>query len=469
MRSVYYIIIVFSILPFCSFCQDTSNVFTQDQFLWYVKNFHPISIQSDLLINNGESTIRTARGAFDPYIHSNLDQKTFQEKNYFHILNGGLKVPTWYGIEFKSGIDRNSGVFLNPENNVPSSGLVYAGISVPIGQGLFIDKRRASLFQAKLYAKSTLAEQQKVLNDLYFDAIQEYWAWTDAWNQLQVYKEAVQLSIARFEAVKSSFAFGENPAIDTLEAFIQVQNWQFKLNQAALNYQNTTLFLSNFLWIDDQKPLVITESLKPLSVEKIKLPDAYSQIELDDIILRLASTHPEMQLYDYKLASLDVEKRLKTEGLKPKINLNYNLINEPIGSDILSGLSTQNYKWGIEFSFPIFLRQLRGELQLTKLKIQETELDQKQKLLEFKNKVRSYYNEQLNLQQQLVLFKSTVVNIRNLLLGERQKFDSGESSIFLINSREANLVSAQIKLIELTTKYNIYSNGLLWATGTLAP
>ena len=55
--------------------------------------------------------------------------------------------------------------------------------------------------------------------------------------------------------------------------------------------------------------------------------------------------------------------------------------------------------------------------------------------------------------QQIKLFNDATTNYLALLEAEKQKFFLGESSIFLINSREAAYVQAALKLIELNIKY----------------
>ena len=459
--------IFFAFIISTTVAQEARNIFTQDQLIWFVENYHPLAKQARLLSNVGESEVRKARGNFDPYLFSNLDQKYFDGKDYYSILGSGLKIPTWYGIEFKSGLDLNRGDFLNPENNVPANGLWYAGIAVPLGKGLIIDERRASIKKAKIFAQSTKAEQQKLLNDLYFEAIHHYWMWTKAWNQLQVFEESVQLAQVRFNAVKESFVFGDIPAIDTLEAFIQLQNRQLSKNELQLDYQERTLELSNFLWYENDTPLVITDSLRPPDFEEIQLMDQIPEDTLKKIIENAINEHPDLQLYQFKLSSMEIDRKLKAEQLKPSINLNYNLLNENVGNDFIGNISTQNYKWGFEFGIPLFLRKERGDLQLTKLKIQETELNQQQKQLEIQNKIKQYHAEHLNLKSQIDLFTAAVSNYERLLEGERQKFENGESSLFLINSRETNLISGRLKLIGFTIKYNKAIIGILWSAGLL--
>jgi outer membrane protein TolC len=58
-----------------------------------------------------------------------------------------------------------------------------------------------------------------------------------------------------------------------------------------------------------------------------------------------------------------------------------------------------------------------------------------------------------------------VNNYEQLRNGEIQKFEAGESSIFLINSRESKLIEAQAKLIDLQGKYEKEKATLLWAAG----
>lgn len=468
MKTIWLTLLLLGFGPFLTLAQEAQPaVFTQEQFLWYVKNHHPVSVQGELLLRQGESAVQKARGDFDPVIQADLNQKYFDDKTYYSLLGAGLEIPTWYGIELKTGFDQNRGDFLNPQNNLPEGGLWYAGISIPVGQGLFIDERRAVLKQARIFAESTQAEQQRIMNDLFFEAIRKYWMWSEAWNQLQVYETSVELAITRYNGVRQSYLLGDLPAIDTLEAFIQVQNRQMKRNEYQLIYQNLTLELSNYLWLENNTPLVITDNLRPPRMQLEVRPGILPADTLQELLVGLYENHPEMQLYGYKLASMEVEKRLKREELKPTINLDYNALFGSTSAESLAANFPNDYTWGLQFNFPLFLRKQRGDLKLTRLKIQQTEIGRQQKLLELQNRVRSYYNEQLNLVGQVTLFSDAVNNYEQLLQGEQKKFSSGESSLFLINSRETSLIDAQLKLVELIARFRVAEKGVIWATGTL--
>ena len=64
----------------------------------------------------------------------------------------------------EGGYNNNGGELLSNESYTPQNGLWHLGITANLGKGLFIDKRRAELQQAKIYQKSTMITQKLMLN-----------------------------------------------------------------------------------------------------------------------------------------------------------------------------------------------------------------------------------------------------------------------------------------------------------------
>jgi len=125
-------------------------------------------------------------------------------------------------------------------------------------------------------------------------------------------------------------------------------------------------------------------------------------------------------------------------------------------------------KWGLHFSYPLLNRKARGDLQVTDIKITQTDLELRQKRLAIQNKVQQYANEQANLGVQANLYRDITVNYRTLLDAENERFRFGESSVFLVNTREQRWLDAQIKYLKLLSEYRKAEAGLLWSAGTLA-
>ena len=116
---------------------------------------------------------------------------------------------------------------------------------------------------------------------------------------------------------------------------------------------------------------------------------------------------------------------------------------------------------------PLFLRQGRGEYKRAQIKLKESTLELSAKRWQTENKIRYYYTEYSRLQDQLQLTDQVQNNFRLLLKNEELRFNQGESSLFLINSREMKWLESLQKQTELRAKFLTSAYQLQWATGTL--
>jgi len=97
----------------------------------------------------------------------------------------------------------------------------------------------------------------------------------------------------------------------------------------------------------------------------------------------------------------------------------------------------------------------------------ETRLDQAQKQLDLQLKIRQYHNEYAILKEQIGLQMLNYANYQKLLEAEQTRLNNGESSLFLVNSRENKVLEAQQKLIELKTKFFKTAYAVQWTAGLL--
>ncbi len=428
----------------------TQRTFSVESFYSLVLKNHPLAKKAALQQRYGNFSVLKAKGGFDPKLSNDLSQKYYNGSQYYSYLNAGLKVPTWFGVEVKTGLEMNDGIYLSQEHSTPQNGLVYAGLSMNLGQGLFIDQRRAELFKANVYQKSTLCEQRLQLNELAYEAGYAYWNWVLAYFSKQIMMESYQLAADRFEGVKQLAILGDRPPIDSVEAKIQVQNRESLLRNYETDYTSTTYNLATFLWTENQVPLELDSLTQPIDLKLIQQEKSrlLSHFQIDTLV----QNHPYLQLNDFKIKSLAIDNRLKKEQLKPALNLNYNLINEPISSNPYNGLSTNNYKWGVTFEMPLLLRKERGELGLAQLKLQDEKLSYENNKAYLTNKIKKAANDLTNSINQLEIIERTLNDSQLLLEAEKQLFVSGESSLFLINARELAFIQARLKFIECTVK-----------------
>jgi outer membrane protein TolC len=439
--------------------QDSTSVISLSEYLGYVKSFHPIVKQANLVINESEAKLMKARGAFDPKLEVDYDRKKFKNTEYFDRLNASFKIPTWFGVELKGNFEENTGDFLNLEEFVPEDGLYSAGISVPVARGLLTNERMAMLRQSRLYVKQAQADRQLLINNILYEATVSYFNWLKAYNENRVYEAFLENAEMRFNGIKKSFEVGDNPAIDTLEARIALNDRKLNLEKSRITFIKSSLELSNYLWLNDNTPIEIQEGIIPDTNTFNTIDETLNTSGLDIENFDIEN-HPKLKSLDFKFQSLDIEKRLKLNNLLPQIDLQYNFLSQT--PEVSRSFSTSAYKSGMNINFPLFLRKERGDLKLAKIKLQDTQFDIQNTRVSLKNKINAI-NQELDSYVLQNDYTDVIVNdYSKMLAAEERKFFIGESSLFLVNSRESKLIEAKLKAIEIEnsffkTKANLFN------------
>lgn len=449
--------------------QDTTGrkILSLPQVLEIVKRNHPVAKLAAIRIDKSGADITIARGAFDPLFYNSAAQKTFSGTEYYNYNRPELTIPTWFGVEINTGLEYLSGSRTDPQETAGKSS--YFGISVPLAKNLLMDKRRAALQTAKIYRTAAETEQRAMLNDLLQETTVAYWNWVLHYQDYQILQEAVQVNERRLSFVRTSFRLGDRPAIDTTEALAQLQSMELMLGEASLAFRNAGLELSVFLWTDQQLPYQLPDDVIPaivlreMAIQQLPVP------ALDSLLQSARNLHPELGLYRYKLDVLQLEKKLKFQELLPAVNFRYNQLGK--GYDVLKTatgpLFENNYRYGLSVGLPLRFSAGRGEYKKAKLKITETKIERDYKQLQLETKVKTYYNELQTLRKQVLLQESAVGNYQALQQGEETRFRNGESSLFLVNTRENKKLEALMKLTGLKAKYIKTANSLSWAAGLL--
>ena len=426
---------------------QNNTEFSFNEFLGYVKKYHPLVKQADLKLNEAQASLMLARGAFDPKIEVDYSEKQFQDKNYYSILNSSFKIPTWYGIELKAGFDNAEGMYTNPENSLPNSGITSLGISVPVGQGLFINQRMADIRKAKIAQNLNSAERNLQAIEVLYEASMSYANWKRSYDEVKLYETYLKNALIRYDGVSKLIAQGDKPAIDSVEAGIAVTTRKLNLEDAQLKFTKARLELSNYLWFENNLPLELNEALQPEKMLAITIKETLQVNELSSFSI---DNHPKIKALDAKIDLLKVEKQLKANALLPKMDLSYNYLSEP---STINQYRMEDYKIGLQFSIPIFLRKERAGLKLAKLKIQDTQLSLQFERKSLENKLISQQQEIISLEKQQAYNSQLVQDFNQLLTAEDRLFGMGESSLFLINLRENTLVSSQLNAIGLENRY----------------
>ncbi|HCZ34727.1 MAG TPA: hypothetical protein DHV26_02235 [Cytophagales bacterium] len=446
---------------------DSVTTFTLENLYASMSQYHPLIKQAELLSDVAQQDIRFARGAFDPKIELQGNLKEYDNKEYYNKWYGSFTVPTWFPVDPKIGIERNTGTYLSTENLLPDEDYnrqLFAGLTLPIGRGLFTDERRATLKQAQLGVTLAEAEQVKLINKILLEAAKDYWQWYFAYFNYQLNTRNALIADEIFRRVRLNEQMGEASGLDTLQADITRQQRQVERQEAYLDLINSSVKLSNHLWDSAGNPLQISALLAP---QPIGEAEVLSNAALEQLLKLATANHPELQKLSVKLDQLEIDRKLATEFLKPRLNLNYNFLNQPLRptGEFQTFTFLNNYKFGLDFYMPILLRKERAKVAQTRLKIQNTTYERTQTEREILNQVQATFNQLVNTNTLLQQQNAMTSNYQRLLQGELLNLENGESDLFKINVQQEKLIQSQSKLLKLRAEFEKQKASLYWAAG----
>ncbi|WKN45425.1 TolC family protein [Tunicatimonas pelagia] len=454
--------------------QVRSTLSLEDFFQTVLVN-HPVARQAYLLQPLAQQELRLARGSFDPTLSSNFSTKEYGGSPYYEIWNTQLDIPMWFPADLSIGYEQNRGQFINNEESNTEDGLISAGVSMPIGRGLFIDERRAAVRIAQQMQEMAEADQVNAINQVLLDAGEAYWDWYYAHQAYEVTNEVAQLAEVRLRGVVQQVKKGDAAPFDSLTAYINYQEREVQRDQARLADENARLTASVFVWQHQQDgfiPQDIRESTQPIRPDSLFM---LSLNQLAELQQQARTQHPDLIVLAGENQQLRITERLNKEYLKPTVDLTYNFLAQSVWGNAPSLLSNgrfsepawwrNNYTAEIAFAFPLFLRQERAALAQTRLQLKQNTFEQGWVQRTIENEVTMAYNTLFNLRGVIGRQQKMVANYEQLLAGEQRRFRFGESSLFLINTRETELLDARIELLDLQTQYEKARLNLQYAAG----
>ena len=424
------------------------SVLPPSDFLEQVWAHHPVVQAADLIPATADAQLQAARGAFDPKLAANFRQKQREETLYYAEEGVQLVAPTPLGLDLELGYYQTDGSYLNPELTTPAGGQLGAAVSWDVGQGLRSDERRMALRKAKLIQTLGTVERQQAMNAFTAEALSAYWNWFDAWHQARVLEESVAIAEQRKRAIVQSAAQGDRPALDTLEAGIQVLNRRQLHLGARHALVKETARLESFLWNELGQPVRLQPEVIPVALDPAHEMIAPEPAPQPNWLV----SHPYIAAKQNQLAQKDAELFWKRQQLKPQVAVKYQWFDAASAFPEGGNWSSAQSALGLDFAFPLLVRKERGHIAITEVEIAtgQWELVDLQRDLELKSgAARSAHPiiaDQLQVQQQAIR------DSEQLLQGERSLFDAGESSLFLINMREQYFIQAQLKGIDILHK-----------------
>ncbi len=432
------------ILAICPLIVSASDTLTLSQFQDIVLSHHPLIGKAELYDEIAESYLIKGRGALDKTFYTDYDGKQFKGLNYFRRWNSELTIPTRYPVDVSLGYENNTGVFTNNDNTVPSNGLLYGTINVTLLRGLLFDEQRFALRESELLADKSRIEQELIVRNILIQSMNAYVDWATAVEGVEIITAYSQRVSERHQFLIQLYQNGDKPAIDTIESRINLNTATKTKILAEEDLLRKRQKINMFLWDNSGDPMVLLDSVVPqdmLTVTEILSEESFplsTSWELDPIIKKK----------QIEIEQINLENRLEKEQLKPQLDLKLNTIHSLGDNDLAYSYNINDYKLGAYIAVPIVNRKTRGQIRLNKALIDQSILDQQYYQAELRNMYTMLNGAQTLNQESLDVSIEKVQNSNLLYTAEQLKFELGESSVFLVNSRELKLLESETEYIK---------------------
>jgi len=423
---------------------------------------HPVLKQANNYLPIAKAELLVSRGAFDPSVSIYRSNKNEGSNKFYRNQNLDVYLPNYFG----GGISIS-----NPFNKtqVGEAGSLSLGAELPLLKGLITDYRRTALGKAKINVKMSLAERDQWINNLVSDVFTEYAQWLLAHESAEQIEGVLRLATERQRGLRKLYESGAGTSVDTLETFVQWQQYKAKYDLAIWKKEKQRLMLSMYLWDESGVPIEPMNTVYPTSAGLAWIDSMVS--EAASYINNPQNTEilqPALRMSLLKVASQQLEFNLAKNQMLPSLNLQYGYYQPDAAWRMSPSTATQSTGFGLGFQSSLFLKQQRGQYRQMQLALENAKL-------EVDNKQRNYSVKSSALLQEFQVQKSQFdqwlgvsENQRKLYDMEARRLEAGDVNFFVLNTREMRLLDLNLLALEYKFQYQLSGISYLHYLGWLS-
>ena len=367
----------------------------------------------------------SAFAAFEPRVNLSSEGKDYGNDLQYRLDRAEARVGLPGGIDLVGGAAQGTGAFINPERKTPTEGLVNLGISAPLGGALVFSDRQyewgASTRNLEIAeAKLDRTERTAILN-----AVKVYTFW-QAQSEVQgAVDEALAVAAERLRLVREAFRLGERSEMDTLEAYL---SWVDRRADAAKQANFTAGAIAEveqLLRGADTTGVDLT-GMRPQSLPVVL---GTSRLEVGSI--------PELEMVNSALRRERLATTTAWAQWLPAPYVDYRMLQW--GG---SAWNPEAVQWKVGLTVPLFNQKARAELAGAQARLRAAQANATATQNQF-DIVRVQLAQQVQaLDSELKALTASETASYALLQQERRRFALGESTMFILASRETKYLEA---------------------------
>ncbi len=367
----------------------------------------------------------SAFAAFEPRVNLSSEGKDYGNDLQYRLDRAEARVGLPGGIDLVGGAAQGTGAFINPERKTPIEGLVNLGISAPLGGAIIFSDRQyewgASTRNLEIAeAKLDRTERKAILN-----AVKVYTFW-QAQSEVQgAVDEALAVAAERLRLVREAFRLGERSEMDTLEAYL---SWVDRRADAAKQANFTAGAIAD---VEQLLRGADTTGVDLTGMRPQSLPVVLGTSRLE------ASSIPELAMVNSALRRERLATTTAWAQWLPAPYVDYRMLQW--GG---SAWNPESVQWKVGLTVPLFNQKARAELAGAQARLRAAQANATATQNQF-DIIRVQLAQQVQaLDFELKALTASETASYALLQQERRRFALGESTMFILASRETKYLEA---------------------------
>ena len=394
-------------------------------------------------VSQGE--LQTAQGGFDTVLKSQNRWSVtgLYENNNYDVV---IEQPTnLWGTTFFGGWRQGSGNYpvYDGKSLTASDGEARLGVNIPLWRNREIDRRRASLQQAELGRLIANHEFDQALFEIRRQASHRYWDWVLAGVRLRTVEQLLQVAEQRNSGILQRVAAGDIPEFEALDNQRAIIERRERKVAAQRLLEQTAIQLSLY-WRDTEgQPQMPTAELLP---NHFPNQEPKIQLNFEEASAAARLQRPELKRLALQSQQTETERALQENQQNPA--LDFQIVG---AKDIGYGkdkLNRDELYLGLNVDIPLQQRVAGGRLQVASANLQRLKWEIRGTQDRVDAEVKDVLSAINAARQRLSLSEQQCQAAKQLEVGERTRFELGDTTLLFVNLREIAAGDALLQAAE---------------------
>lgn len=393
------------------------------------------------------------QGVFDPLLSNESGYTRMQntskigEAKYVTFNYPKIELPFRSGFRTFLEYRYNPLSSQSPYIETGRGGEISGGVFAPILRGLFYNEMSVAEKEAKYGEQLAVQTYTLTRLDTLLRAGTVYWNWIAAHRKREVAAHILDLSRLVVNISRQQESNGDLAKIYVAEAEEDVERRDADMIQSERDFQRFSFRLSTVLFDLGGTPLPIpSEANVP---EDFPRPQEIPAEETERSVLMALNRRPELKAIDVQVKIADLQRKLAENQMLPAMN-----VVLTAGHDAGYKGIGRAYRGQITFSQPLLMRTARGKLQAARLRLDKLRRDRQAEEQRIKNEVYDALSAINLAYRRFVALERQVAKAEQVYFGERDRFQAGDSTVFLVAERERQLNEAKMRTIDAEVEYH---------------